>query len=133
MRVWDIPPNYLCDKHLLGQHLEIHTMHSVIINGKKGYAKHPETMRWRGHEDELRGVHEATAKEMITRGFNHKSPLAGSYVSQVSVLGIVDPIWRQIEELRRKYCNCNIEAIYQWYDLVGKQNPTEVDSDIDEI
>lgn len=125
MRVWDLPVQYLCDKHLLGQHLEIHTMHSVIVNNRKGYAKHPETMRWRGHEAELRGVHELTVREMIKRGFNHKSPLDGTYDSNIQVLGQVDPLWRQIEELRRKYCNCNIDAIYSWYDLVGYKYDTE--------
>lgn len=75
MRVWDIDPKLLCDRHLLGEHNEIHTIWSIITNGLKGFANHPETMRWRGKLKALYLRHEATAKEMERRGFQHKSPL----------------------------------------------------------
>ncbi|MCC6502584.1 MAG: pyrimidine dimer DNA glycosylase [Deltaproteobacteria bacterium] len=75
MRVWDIDQRLLCDRHLLGEHNEIHTIWSVITNNLKGYSNHPETKRWRGSLKALYLRHEATAKEMERRGFNHKSPL----------------------------------------------------------
>ena len=75
MRVWDISQKLLCDRHLLGEHNEIHTIWSVITNNLKGYSSHPETKRWRGSLKALYLRHEATALEMERRGFNHQSPL----------------------------------------------------------
>lgn len=115
MRVWDVPVEYLCNKHLLGQHLEVHTMHSVIVNGKRGYANHPETVRWRNNTDELRLVHQQTVDEMLKRGMNHKSPLEGDVALVRKSYGVVDPVITQIEELSRKGCTCNIDAIFNWY------------------
>lgn len=76
MRIWDIPPKRLCRNHLLGEHRELHAIWSVIVNGKKGYARHPETLRWKGRLKALYGRHEALVVEMSTRGYRHRSPLA---------------------------------------------------------
>lgn len=35
MRVWDIPPNELCNRHLVGEHAEIHAVWSVITGRKR--------------------------------------------------------------------------------------------------
>jgi uncharacterized protein YbgA (DUF1722 family) len=78
MRVWDIHPGYLSNQSLLGQHVEIHALHSIIYNGKRGYASHPETIRWQGRLPELAAVHNLTVREMTLRGFTHKSPLPPS-------------------------------------------------------
>ena len=43
MRIWDLSPGYLNRGSLLGEHRELHGLHSIIVNGKKGYANHPET------------------------------------------------------------------------------------------
>ncbi|MCI5132686.1 MAG: DUF1722 domain-containing protein, partial [Candidatus Electrothrix sp. EH2] len=48
---------------------------SIIVNGKKGYSKHPETLRWVGYGWALRMRHELLAAEMSLRGFNEKSPV----------------------------------------------------------
>ena len=48
MRIWDVSPKKLCRHHLLGEHRELHAIWSVLVNGKMGYARHPETLRWRG-------------------------------------------------------------------------------------
>jgi hypothetical protein len=50
MRIWDIPPEKLCRDHLLGEHRELHEIWSILINNKKGYARHPETLRWKGKQ-----------------------------------------------------------------------------------
>lgn len=44
MRIWGITPGYLNDKSLLDEHRELHGIASILVNNKKGYAKHPETM-----------------------------------------------------------------------------------------
>ena len=46
MRIWDLHPGYLNRQSLLGEHRELHGMVSIIVNGKKGYSRHPETLRW---------------------------------------------------------------------------------------
>jgi hypothetical protein len=119
LRVWDIPVNYLCDKHLMGQHLEIHTIFNVISNNKKGYSKHPETLRWVGKLDELALVHEQTVVEMLLRDFNHKSPIDLKPADLRTNYAKVDPVWKQIHSLYRKNCECDADDMNQWYDLIG--------------
>ena len=121
MRVWDLPVEHLCNKHLLGQHLEVHTMHSVIVNNKRGYARHPETMRWRDRTSELRLVHDLTAQEMLKRGMRHKSPVDGEVANKRISLGVVDSVEVQIFELSRKGCLCNIDAMRSWHEGLDKR------------
>ncbi len=75
MRIWDLNPGYLNRQSLLGEHRELHGIASIIANGKKGYSKHPETLRWVGYEWALYIRHAQLAAEMALRGFNEKSPL----------------------------------------------------------
>jgi hypothetical protein len=75
MRVWDIHPGYLSDKSLLGEHVEIHALYSIITDGKRGYSQHPETKRWTDHLQQLVTRHNLVAKEMLLREFKHNSPL----------------------------------------------------------
>ena len=58
MRIWDIPVEKLCRNHLLGEHRELHAIWSILINNKKGYAHHPETVRWKGKQKALYLRHE---------------------------------------------------------------------------
>ena len=75
MRIWDINPGFLNDKSLLGEHRELHGIHSIISKGKSGYSRHPETLRWISHLSALVIRHELLVEEMKLRGFNHYSPL----------------------------------------------------------
>jgi len=75
LRIWDLPPGILCRPHLLGEHRELHAIWTVITRRRKGYARHPETMRWRGKLKALRLRHEALVREMRLRGYRHHSPL----------------------------------------------------------
>jgi hypothetical protein len=107
MRIWDIPPNRLCSKHLLGEHTELHAIWNILTQGKKGYSSHPETKRWKLRA--LFHVHEEIVREMLARGYNHKSPLdktpaTGSRIQTV----LIDPMERQIEILREKGCDCDL-------------------------
>ena len=74
MRVWDVHPGYLDRGGLLGQHVEIHGIWSVLERGG-GYSNHPEVMRWRDYPGRLKVAHYLTAEEMGLRGFGHRSPL----------------------------------------------------------
>lgn len=77
MRIWDINPGFLNDQSLLGEHRELHGIHSIISKGKSGYSRHPETLRWVSHLPALVIRHELLLEEMKLRGFNHHSPLLG--------------------------------------------------------
>lgn len=107
MRVWDIPPSKLCRQHLLGQHRELHAIHSILTNGKRGYRNHPEVKRWDGSLAALRFKHEVTADEMMYRGYKHHSPLP-----QESAAVIFPEPWEsaavQVEKLKAKGCACSI-------------------------
>ena len=108
MRIWDIPPNKLCNAHLLGEHRELHAIWSIIVNNKKGYANHPETLRWNGKLKALYLTHEKIVKEMKKRGFNHKSPLNKISATGISVqTDLVDSIKDQIKILKNKKCKCD--------------------------
>ena len=64
MRIWDVNPGYLNRQSLLGEHRELHGIVSIIRNNKKGYAKHPETLRWVGYGWALKQRHKLLASEI---------------------------------------------------------------------
>ena len=109
LRIWDVSPSKLCRNHLLGEHRELHSIWVVITENKKGYSLHPETLRWHGKLKAMYLRHEKLVDEMITRGYNHHSPLdrrkaTGSKIQNV----FVDSIENQIKILRKKGCPCNV-------------------------
>lgn len=75
MRIWDINPGYLNRQSLLGEHRELHGIVSIITQKKKGYAKHPETLRWSGHGWALQQRHRLLSAEMTLRGYTDRSPV----------------------------------------------------------
>lgn len=107
MRIWDVPPHELCRKHLLGEHRELHAVWAVLTNGKKGYARHPETLRWAGKLAALYRRHERVVAEMRRRGYRHASPLAKRFAKGAArQRTYVDSPARQREILRAKPCPC---------------------------
>jgi len=73
MRVWnEINPSRLCKKHLLAEHRETLCIYSVITNNKKGYSKHPETIRYRNNLSALVYRHRQITKEARKRHYNFK-------------------------------------------------------------
>lgn len=73
MRMWMIKPSLLCNKHLLGEHGELHKFipsfhkqHSVT--NRVAPVVQIELSSYQSRHDEL-------ATEMIKRGMNHNSPL----------------------------------------------------------
>ena len=75
MRIWDIHPGYLNRQSLLGEHRELHGIVSILSHGKKGYANHPETLRWQGYGWALSMRHRQLACEMQLRGYQDRSPV----------------------------------------------------------
>ena len=73
MRMWMVDPRQMCNKHLLGEHVETHMFLGTIRKGGirfDGYFKNnlfePKSLKER---------HDALALEMQRRGMNHQSPL----------------------------------------------------------
>ena len=109
MRVWDIQPKYLCKKHLLGEHRELHGLWNILTKhkGKGGYSKHPETLRWVGKLNALYIRHEELAKEMKARDYQHRSPLDQKLANGRRKQNVfINTIKEQKEILKNKKCKC---------------------------
>lgn len=103
MRIWDVNPGYLNRQSLLGEHRELHGIVSIIVQGKKGYSRHPETLRWVGYGWALQKRHQLLAAEMALRGFTDRSPvLTRSRKGRWPEVYIDEPA-QQISLLRDKY------------------------------
>lgn len=99
----------LCRKHLLGEHRELHAIWSIITNNKKGYSKHPETIRWKGKLKALYNRHEKQLVEMKKRGYSHKSPLDKTLATGKNIqTDFVDTIEKQKKLFKQKNCECRI-------------------------
>ncbi len=103
MRIWDIDPGYLNRQSLLGEHRELHGIVSILINHKKGYSSHPETLRWVGLGWALRMRHEILAAEMRLRGYTDRSPVNIKENKGKWPLKYVDEPYKQFTILREKY------------------------------
>ena len=72
MRQWNVNPEFLCTKHLLGEHVEHHMFIGCMKKGTslKGYIEKGlvEVQNIKKRHDEL-------VTEMIKRGMNHNTPL----------------------------------------------------------
>ena len=97
----------LCDQHLLGEHRELHAIWTVLTEGKRGYARHPETLRWRGRLAALYARHEQEVAEMGRRGFRHASPLDPALATgSAHQSELVDPVQAQLARLAERGCAC---------------------------
>ncbi len=99
MRMWKVDPTRMCDRHLLGEHNEMHMFVGCILKGKSiaGYIS--------GGLVEvhcIRERHEELAREMLRRGFRHMSPLPEF---TKSLAGSVD-VEKNTIELRERCQRC---------------------------
>jgi len=109
MRIWDIAPQKLCRNHLLGEHRELHAIWSVLTKNKKGYSRHPETLRWKGKLAALYCRHQLLIQEMQARGYNHHSRLDRRLACGAKKqTEFVDSLKKQKENLRNKLCACRV-------------------------
>jgi hypothetical protein len=102
VRVWDVNPGYLNRQSLLGEHREIHAIVSIITHGKKGYAHHPETLRWKEGLAALKYRHDLVVSEMRLRGYRHHSPVTAQGPLAWPA-EFVDPLASQFAILETKY------------------------------
>lgn len=68
--MWMVPPEKMCDKHLLGEHVELHMFAGSIA---KGISMHGFVTKGLLELRSLEDRHEDLAREMAVRGMRHKS------------------------------------------------------------
>lgn len=99
MRMWGVNPKFLCRKHLLGEHLELHMFLGTIKKGVsiKGFVKNGliDTSKLEQRHNEL-------VEEMANRGYKHKTPL--SYKDNLHI-GKIDTN-NSINELNKRCKDC---------------------------
>lgn len=103
MRIWDVNPGYLNRQSLLGEHRELHGIVSILVNQRKGYARHPETLRWVGCGWALSMRHRLLSEEMSLRGYHDRSPVDIKDSRGVWPPVYIDSPQRQYELLAEKY------------------------------
>jgi hypothetical protein len=107
MRIWDLPPKILCRQHLLAEHRELHAIWSILTKNKKGYSRHPETLRWQGKLKALYERHQAEVTEFKRRSYQHHTPLDKKLAKgQNKQCVFLAAKKQQIYFLRRKKCLC---------------------------
>lgn len=124
MRIWDISVYRLCRQHLLAEHRELHAVWAVLTKGKKGYSRHPETIRWRGRLHALRRRHEQQVVAMGNygwpSGYEHRTELkvhgglVNAYLAgfrRPARRYAVNTLAEQVANLRGKGCGCNLEGL----------------------
>ena len=118
MRMWLCDPKIMCQKHLCGEHLEMHMFLGSLKKGKKidGYIANnlfePRSLLQR---------HEDLADEMIERGYNHKSYMKEEDCSYILDLSIEKQYWEIDKDAALKdlldrcpeCCKRTISAEYQ--------------------
>lgn len=103
MRIWDIHPGYLNRQSLLGEHRELHGIVSIFTNNKKGYSKHPETLRWIGYGWAIKQRHKLLSAEMSLRGYQDRTPVNLRSNKDRWPEIYIDSPYDQLELLKQKY------------------------------
>ncbi len=96
---------------MLGEHRELHGLWNILTKheGKGGYSRHPETLRWIGKQKALYNRHELLVKEFSRRGYKHHTPLDKCMATGSSSQKVfIDTIQGQKTLLNQKPCECLI-------------------------
>jgi len=98
-RMWNIPPEYLCRYHFLGEHNELHKIVGSLNAGRsvQGYLDKGQI-----EVHNIRARHEELVQEFENRGWNHKSPLPEFRVYKA---GKID-IKKSLEDLINRCPKC---------------------------
>lgn len=108
MRMWKINPSLLCDKHLRGEHYEMHMFAGAIAKGKsiKGYLD-----KGLVETDKIIARHDTLASEMLKRGFKHIKPMPAFSIGKhghVDTSKSIEDLKQRCEECRNKLNKCAI-------------------------
>lgn len=105
MRMWMTPPETMCRKHLLGEHVELHMLVGTI---NKGISIEGFLTKNLLEPESLYERHDALAAEMNRRGYEHKSPLRAVRFSTLTSRQYKVKINRpaSLAELHRRCLEC---------------------------
>ena len=100
MRMWNVDTSKMCNKHLLGEHLEMHMFVGCIKKGMsiKGYVD-----KGLVEVSNISKRHNVLVKEMLIRKMNHKTPIDDT--SAFPEQGKVD-VEENIKELKKRCSKC---------------------------
>ena len=102
MRIWFVPVSELDDRHLLGEHVELHVMTNALIRGSGGWYNHPATKMFRGKMGALYRRHEEQVIEMARRGFTgHKTPFPVEMIPPEEINEDIEITEQMLESDRR--------------------------------
>lgn len=102
MRMWGVNPKLLCQRHLLGEHVE---MHMFVGTLQKKISVEGYTSTGLVDLTKLRSRHAELMLEMRNRRMNHKSPLPALPRRLPKHTGTID-VQRNLEELKRRCPDC---------------------------
>jgi len=99
--MWMLDVRTLCRKHLLGEHGEIHKHRHNFVKGHSIEGR-------RGQIDPARmgERHDALAVEMLSRGYNHKSPYEQPDLSAYDLTGHGVDVEASAADLRARCKEC---------------------------
>ncbi len=106
MRMWMINPKLLCDKHLLGEHGEIHKHRHIFVKKYSITKRISPVVQIEPRSMEFR--HNVLANEMIRRKMKHKSPYELPdiwYLSNEQIYAKVD-IQNSLKDLSSRCPEC---------------------------
>ena len=108
MRMWMVKPKIMCNRHLLGEHVELHMFVGTFKRktSLEGYVKN-NCLEFRS----VSKRHKQLVKEMNKRGMNHKSPLEEVVTkypkhiinSKVDVNSSLNDLIGRCKECRKRY------------------------------
>ena len=108
MRIWFVPVTELDDRHLLGEHLELHVMANELIRPGGGWRNHPAVKLFRGKLGALYRRHEEQGAEMQRRGFTgHKTPFPADKIPPDEMDTVVEITEEMLEKDRRDLAERN--------------------------
>ena len=101
MRMWMVNPKKLCQKHLLGEHSEIHKHRHNFVKGHS-----VEDRRGQIEPESMQSRHDELAEEMLSRGMNHKSPYEQPDLSKYNLQGFIVDKKESLQELQKRCPKC---------------------------
>jgi hypothetical protein len=104
--MWMVNPKALCNKHLLGEHGEIHKHRHNFVKQHSITKRISPVVQIEPSAMEIR--HDVLAKEMLRRGMNHNSPFEQPDISYLPVfeqLAVVD-VQNSLNDLSNRCPEC---------------------------
>ena len=92
MRIWGVDPSLMCQRHILGEHREMHALVVMIRLGTKKSQLEAHCRLGQVAIHQIVDRHELLVEEMERRGWNHKTPMGESERALLWVEGEIDSL-----------------------------------------